>query len=101
MQLTLFGRPLSGAADALPGFARGRVPIAVADAPAGRSHHENAVVTGRSADRIEGTALEVTDAELEQADTYEAAADYVRLMVTLASGGRAWVYVHGPSRPPE
>ena len=48
-----------------------------------------------------GRRLEVTDAELMAADAYEAPADYVRVAVTLVSGASAWVYVHGPSRPPE
>lgn len=102
VQIATFGRRLEGRADALSGFDRGRVPVAEPDVAAtGRTHHDNVVVTGHSDSRIGGVALEVTDAELVAADAYEAPADYVRIAVTLVSGASAWVYVHGPSRPPE
>lgn len=39
-------------------------------------------------------AFEITDAELASVDTYEAAFLYKRIVVTLASGRDAWVYVH-------
>ena len=72
------------------GFARGRVPVVEPDVLAsGLTHYENAVVTGRVDSRVEGMALDVTDAELIAADGYEAPADYVRIAVTLASGARA------------
>jgi hypothetical protein len=98
VQAATFGRRLRGDADALVGFAPGVVPIAdpaVATA-AGRTHHANAVRTG-GAERLPGTALEVTDADLEAADGYERPAEYVRIETTLASGRKAWVYVHGPA----
>jgi hypothetical protein len=102
VQLALFGRTLDGTPDALTGFVRGQVPVVAGDSlNADLTHYENAVVTGRPEDRIDGTALQVTDDELTRADDYESPADYVRVAVTLASGARAWVYVHGPSRPPE
>jgi len=102
VQITTFGRRLEGRPDALAGFERGRMPVVEPDVLAtGLTHYENAVVTGHVESRIEGMALEVTDAELVAADAYEAPADYVRIAVTLASGARAWVYVHGPSRPAE
>ena len=102
VQEATFGRRLSGRTDALPGFERAQVPVVEPDVLAtGVTHYENAMVTGRVDSRVEGVALEVTDQELAAADAYEAPADYVRVAVTLASGARAWVYVHGPSRPPE
>ena len=102
VQRALFGRALTGTPDALTGYVRGQVPVADGDTMnAGLPHYENAVVSGRPEDRIDGTALEVSDDDLARADDYEAPADYVRVAVTLASGARAWVYVHGPSRPPE
>jgi len=42
---------------------------------------------------VSGTVFEITDAELADADTYEARAAYTRVSVTLASGREAWVYV--------
>ena len=44
---------------------------------------------------MSGTAFDVTDAELAAADEYERRAAYIRIETTLASGARAWVYVHG------
>ena len=102
VQRALFGRALAGTPDALTGFVRGQVPVAEGDAlNADLAHYENAVVTGRPGDRIDGTALQVSDDDLARADDYESPADYVRVAVTLGSGARAWVYVHGPSRPAE
>ena len=102
VQLALFDRTLEGTPDALCGFVRGHVPVMEGDTlNAGLSHYENAVRTGRSLDRIDGTALDVTDDELARADAYEAPAGYVRVEVTLSSGRHAWVYLHGPSQPPE
>lgn len=94
VQQDTFGRHLDGRSDVLAGFVRGQVPI---DDPAqraasGRTHYDNVVPTGRGADRVAGVALEVTEAELVQADDYERDADYVREEVTLESGRRAWVY---------
>lgn len=101
VQRSTFGRPLTGHADALVGFEPALVRIedrAVA-ASAGRTHHANAAFTGNRDHRVSGTAFEVTDAELAAADEYERAAAYIRIEMTLASGVRAWVYVHGPSAP--
>ncbi len=61
-------------------------------ARSGKTHHPIVRFTGRSSDRIDGTAFEITDAELAAADAYEVAA-YKRIDVVLASGLRAWVYV--------
>ncbi len=99
--MALFGRVLEGQADALVGFVRGQIPVVAGDTlNAGLSHYENAVASGDPRDRIDGTALRVTDAELAQADAYEAPADYVRVAVTLVSGAKAWLYVHGQPAPP-
>ena len=42
---------------------------------------------------MSGTAFEITDAELAAADQYEKIAAYKRIVVMLASGEQAWVYV--------
>ena len=99
VQLATFGRRLAGHEDALVGFEAALVGIeerGVA-ASAGRTHHANAAFTGNRDHRVSGTAFEVTDAELAAADEYECPAAYIRIETTLASGARAWVYVHGPS----
>jgi gamma-glutamylcyclotransferase (GGCT)/AIG2-like uncharacterized protein YtfP len=102
VQLSTFGRRLTGHRDALVGFEAARVRIqdpAIA-AAAGRTHHANAAFTGNRDDRVSGTVFEVSDVELEVADEYERPAAYIRIETTLASGARSWVYVHAPSAPP-
>lgn len=95
VQLSTFGRLLGGQRDDLPGFELSSVPIKDAQLAAilGRSEHANVVFTGRSDSWVSGTVFEITDAELADADTYEARAAYTRVSVTLASGREAWVYV--------
>ena len=100
VQLATFGRLLTGRADVLPGFRLAAVRI---DDPArvaalGQTHHANAIYTGRTDDRVAGTAFDITDAELAAADGYERRDAYARLGVTLGSGVDAWVYVSGPSQ---
>jgi hypothetical protein len=99
VQLATFGRTLPGRPDALPGFERALVKIEgdVLPTITGGTHHANVVRTERSEDRVEGTVLEVTDAELAAADAFEAPAKYTRIPVTLASGTSAWVYLFASS----
>jgi len=101
VQLSTLGRRLAGHRDALVGFEAARVRIedpAIA-AAAGRTHHANAAFTGDREQLMSGMAFEITDAELAAADAYERTAGYVRIETTLASGARAWVYVHAPTAP--
>src|SRR5438132_4605960 len=95
VQLSTFGRRLTGRADSLVGFEAALVAIEdpATAAAAGRTHHANATYTGHRDDRVSGTAFEVTDAELDAADEYERPAAYIRIETTLASGARSWVYV--------
>jgi hypothetical protein len=97
VQLSAFGRRLQGTPDALVGFEASSVPIADprAAAAAGRTHHDNVTFTGGDS-RVSGTVYEVTDAELVAADEYERPAAYHRMLVRLASGRPAWVYIHAP-----
>lgn len=98
VQVATFGCTLRGRPDALPRYATQLVPISdpARAAAVGRSHNVNVVPTGRDDDRVHGTALEVTDAELAAADGYEAPDAYRRVLVTLASGVSAWVYRYAP-----
>ncbi len=99
VQLATFGRHLDGEQDELPGFEQTLVRIndpAVA-AKLARTHHANASFTGDDARSIPGMVFEVTDDELRNVDAYEAADEYSRISVTLASGKRAWVYVYSPA----
>ena len=96
VQLSTFGRRLTGRATELPGFEPSLVPIedpqvAVAT---GRTHHANATFNGDDNSRVPGTVFEVSDAELASADDFEAPFRYARVRVRLASGDEAWVYVY-------
>lgn len=96
VQVKTFGRKLSGDKDLLAGYEPALVKItdpAVA-ARLGKTHHDNIAPTGDEWSNVQGTALEVTDAELAMADKYEDEFHYRRIEVELSSGNRAWVYVH-------
>ena len=98
VQVATFGRFVGGTPSHLSGY---RITAVAIDDPAavsaiGRTHHANASYTGDPGDRVEGIALEVTDAELAVADAYEERDRYTRIAVTLDSGRSAWVYVHTP-----
>ena len=89
VQISTFGRKLAGRADSLPGFQVDDVKI--------DGIHANVKLAARPDSRVAGTRFEVTDEELARADTFEAQSSYGRIDVTLASGSRAWLYVHQPS----
>ena len=96
VQLSTFGRRLTGEPDELLGFERSRVQI---DDPAdaellGQTHYANVRANGSEASRVSGTVFEVTDEELAAADAYELPAAYQRVLATLSSGRVAWVYIH-------
>jgi hypothetical protein len=94
VQRANFGRELSGRDDHLPGFRVSTLKITDPDvvAVSGETHHPILVATGNPADRVAGTAFEVTDDELLMADAYEVD-DYRRVQVQLVSGDSTWVYV--------
>ena len=100
VQLATFGRLLRGESDALVGYAQTMVRIDDADvvAKSGKTHHPIVAWSGRDADRVAGTAFEISDAELAAADAYEVAA-YKRVAAPLASGRTAWVYVDARGAP--
>jgi GNAT superfamily N-acetyltransferase/gamma-glutamylcyclotransferase (GGCT)/AIG2-like uncharacterized protein YtfP len=85
VQWTTFGRFLEGQPDELRGF----------EASIGRAKHANVVFNGRDDSRVAGTAFDVTDADMAAADEYERRSNYKRIVVTLASGRAAWIYVDG------
>jgi len=91
VQLATFGRFLQGKPDALPEFELSRVACADVE-------YANVIFNGRSDSIVAGTVFEVTESELIAADEYERDADYERVMARLASGERAWVYVHGAAK---
>ena len=83
VQLSTFGRTLVGEHDVLPEYSQTTF-----------GPYLNVRFTGRMSDSVEGTRFEVTKTELEEADVYEASADYKRIEVELNSGRRAWVYLN-------
>ena len=101
VQISTFGRLLSGEKDELVGFEQSLVEIEDPEerAATGKNHHANAVFNGDPASRVSGTVFEISDAELAAADEYELPARYERISTTLASGKEAWVYVHAGPHP--
>ena len=99
LQKTLFGRELPGHPDRLPGYRLATLPITDPDviAASGLAEHPIARWTGDPSDHIDGTVLQLTDAELVAADAYEVD-DYSRSLVNLASGVSAWVYAASHAR---
>jgi hypothetical protein len=93
VQMANFGRLLSGHPDSLPGYTLW--PIAIDDpavvALSGKSQHMIAK-RGSAADEVTGVVFEITTEELVAADRYEVA-EYTRVLVTLKSGAKSWVYV--------
>ncbi len=82
VQLSTFGRLLTGSADDLPQYAPGR-----------SGAHANVIFKPRSDCRVTGTVFEISDVELTAADRYERADGYTRVEIVLASGRSAWLYL--------
>lgn len=95
VQVATFGRTLAGVRDTLPGYQTVRIEIAdrTAKAAQGAEFYMDAQKSGDLSASIDGMRFEVTTEELEQADVYEASADYHRVRVRLKSGTEAWLYV--------
>jgi uridine kinase len=94
VQRSQFGRDLEGHADSLPGHVNGWVTITDPDvvAASGSDRHPFVRPTGDPTDAVVGTAFTLDTAELAAADRYEVD-DYRRVLVRLASGTSAWVYL--------
>jgi hypothetical protein len=94
VQTSVFGRELSGRGDRIVGFRVERLEITDPEvlAVSGEAYHPILVRTGDAAETVEGSALDVTEAELLLADGYEVD-DYQRVTAPLTSGDTAWVYV--------
>jgi gamma-glutamylcyclotransferase (GGCT)/AIG2-like uncharacterized protein YtfP len=88
VQLATFGVLLPGVAAEIVGFELAHL------------HREgkrlaNVVRSRIPENRVRGTVFEFTAAQLAVADAYERTDNYVRIEVSLAAGGEAWVYVDG------
>jgi gamma-glutamylcyclotransferase (GGCT)/AIG2-like uncharacterized protein YtfP len=88
VQLRMFGRTPATYPDELVGFER--------SVSRGPGRHANVIRSERANSRVAGKVLELSDADLERTDEYEARDGYERIEATLASGARAWVYREGP-----
>jgi len=94
VQLETFGRKLTGQKDTLVGYELS-VSIQITD-PAiiklsGESVHKTLHYSGKPEHLISGVVFDVTREELTLADGYET--DYKRVLVTLQSGTKAWIYI--------
>jgi hypothetical protein len=94
VQQALFGRRLAEEVDRLEGFRIDTIEIEEPDIVnlSGKAIH---LILRRSTNGgapIDGAALAVSEAEMAMADAYEGE-NYVRILVTLASGRAAFVYV--------
>lgn len=94
IQLKTFGRKLEGHPDVLTGYKLSLVKIKdeAVVASSGMTHYNNILYTGNESDQINGTVYIITGDELKQADEYESADDYGRIMLQLKSGNTAWVF---------
>ena len=95
VQLSTFGRRLSGSPDALVGYRLRMIKIEDQDfvVTSGAEYHRNLEFTGSASDVVEGTVFFITQQELEQADVYEPDG-YERIRVQLRSGTEAWLYLN-------
>ncbi len=93
VQLANFGRLLVGSPDTLQGYQLGEVEITDERVlrESGKAFHPILRFTGNSADKVRGTAFELSEQELAQADDYEVDA-YTRVSAVLASGKTCWIY---------
>ena len=94
VQVSTFGRPLHGTADAMVGYRL--EPMEITDpeviAISGTNLHTNLVLSDDPADEVEGTVFEITSADLAAADDYEVDG-YERISIRLSSGLEAFVYI--------
>ncbi|NYD68328.1 gamma-glutamylcyclotransferase family protein [Agromyces atrinae] len=95
-----FGRRIETTDDALPGFRLTTVRILDPHviALSGSDEHPMLERTDDPADHVAGGVLELTEAELLAADSYEVD-DYARERVIRASGRLAWAYLAAPPAP--
>jgi hypothetical protein len=100
VQLSTFGRLLTGRPDQLVGFEQSlfRIEDPAFVATSGKADHAIVRFTGKTQDRVNGTVFEISDSELARSDEYEPVG-YTRIETTLASRKRAWVYADSRSRP--
>lgn len=93
VQRAVFGRELASEPDALAGFVPDTILITDPEVVATSGSERHLILRRQEgAPAIPGAALAIEVADLAPADAYEAE-DYQRVVVTLASGRAAFVYV--------
>ena len=92
VQLALFGREVTGTADAMLGWRQRMIEITDPEviAKSGIRWHPMVERSDSPEDAVEGTLFRITPEDLASADAYEV--DYVRKEVRLRSGVTAYVY---------
>ena len=100
VQLSTFGRKLTGEKDLLLGYEPSlvKIPDPSIAQRLGKTHHDNVTATGDDWSSVQGTVFEVSDDEIGMVDRFEAEFRYERVNASLASGKEAWVYVHAPRK---
>jgi gamma-glutamylcyclotransferase (GGCT)/AIG2-like uncharacterized protein YtfP len=93
VQQALYGRQVETTDDVLEGWRLDWVEIADLEVIAASGSHRHPILRkGDAQDRVIGAYLQLTDEELATTDAYEVK-EYSRIVVTLASGVEAFVYV--------
>lgn len=94
VQIESFGRTLNGTKDSLKGYKLTSLEITDENVlkQSEQQFHPMAVPSNSINDKVDGVVFEITSEELLQADKYEVA-DYKRILVTLESGKKAWIYI--------
>jgi len=93
VQRDLFGRVLNGSYDVLRGYKVSTIEIKDETfLSKGQQKFQKTLIISGGNDVVNGTALELTEAELLVADKYEPE-NYERIKVGLESGKNAWIYV--------
>lgn len=94
VQYENFGRKLNGRVDSVVGYVLSTLEIKDPKVVAlsGENVHPIIKFTGDTSHTVAGCVFEISEEELQRADSYEVAA-YQRVRVTLSSGLTAWAYV--------
>ena len=91
-QLELFGRHLRGWTDVLEGFTTAEIEIDDEEFLAKGEGSKQLTAVAYSGGVINGMVFEITPEEIAMIDEYEPH-NYERIVVTLRSGKRAWLYL--------
>lgn len=94
VQISTFGRKLSGEADRIIGYILAMIEIRDNEVRrvSGKDVHPILKFTGSFRHQVPGTVFELEESDLAKADAYEVDS-YQRVEAPLVNGGRAWVYV--------